>query len=64
MDLENAKPEIPNSPVVEEAQSNYSQHKENYEKLRSDVLIKMQFLDENRVSRSIFILHNRGDNYR
>lgn len=50
MDLENAKPELPQSPVAEDIQKQFSQHKELYEKLRADVAIKMQFLDENRVS--------------
>lgn len=51
MDLENSKPEIPqSSSIAEDIQKNYTQHKELYEKLRDDVAIKMQFLDENRVS--------------
>lgn len=54
MDLENAKPELPQSPVTEDVQKQYAQHKDLYEKLRADVAIKMQFLDENRV---IFILY-------
>lgn len=54
MDLENAKPELPQSPAAEDIQKQYSQHKELYEKLRADVAIKMQFLDENRVN--IFLL--------
>lgn len=51
MDLEGAKqPEPPvSTPVAEETQKNYTKHKENYDKLRSDVAVKMQFLDENRV---------------
>jgi len=35
---------------LEEAQERYATHKEKFERLRSDVSIKMQFLDENRVS--------------
>lgn len=50
MDLENAKPEMPQSPVAEEAQKNFTRQRELYEKLRGDVAIKMQFLDENRAS--------------
>jgi len=51
MDLENTKPELtPSAAALEETQRSYAQHKEQYEKLRSDVAIKMQFLDENRVS--------------
>lgn len=49
MDLELAKPD-PTSPSGEETHKNFIKHKEQYEKLRSDVTVKMQFLDENRVS--------------
>lgn len=40
-----------NGPANEEVQRNFSKHKEVYEKLRSDVTVKMQFLDENRVKK-------------
>ncbi len=50
MDLELTKPEPPTSPAGDELQKNFTKHKEQYEKLRSDVTVKMQFLDENRVS--------------
>lgn len=57
-DLEGANSTTPTSPPPpvatptngDEMQKNYTKHKENYEKLRADVAIKMQFLDENRVS--------------
>lgn len=49
MDLENTKAELPQSPLSEDIQKQYSHYKDLYEKLRSDVAIKMQFLDENRV---------------
>lgn len=49
-DLDTIKPEPVSSPAAEEAQKNFAKHKEHYEKLRSDVAVKMQFLDENRVS--------------
>lgn len=50
MDLENSKPE-PTSPTSSvESQKSFDKHKENYEKLRADITVKMQFLDENRVS--------------
>lgn len=49
MDLEMAKPDSLQSPMTEEAQRNFIKHKEQYEKLRADVVVKMQFLDENRV---------------
>jgi len=35
---------------VDDAQQNYQRHKEEFEKLRSDVIVKLKFLDENRVS--------------
>lgn len=41
------------NPMAEEAQKNYQKHKETYEKFRADVTVKMQFLDENRVSQVI-----------
>lgn len=54
MDLENSKPE-PTSPTTsEEAQRSFAKHKDNYEKLRADIAVKMQFLDENRVWIKIF----------
>lgn len=39
-----------NTVRVDDAQQNYQQHKEEFEKLRSDVIVKLKFLDENRVS--------------
>lgn len=61
MDLESTKadgtvatPTSPPPPATptngDDTQKNYTKHKESYEKLRADVAIKMQFLDENRVS--------------
>lgn len=35
---------------LEEAQQAFDAHKENFEKLRSDLTVKLKFLDENRVS--------------
>lgn len=35
---------------VEDAQKRYQAHKDKFDKLRADVMVKMQFLDENRVS--------------
>lgn len=56
MDLENSKPEAaPASPAGEEAQKSFTKHKETYEKLRADVAVKMQFLDENRVIRKYYL---------
>ena len=34
---------------LEDAQQRYQSHKEKFERLRSDVSVKMKFLDENRV---------------
>jgi hypothetical protein len=39
-----------NAARLEQAQQNYEAHKTNFERLRSDVAIKLKFLDENRVS--------------
>lgn len=39
-----------NTVRVDDAQQNYQQHKEEFEKLRSDVIVKLKFLDENRVN--------------
>lgn len=51
MDLENTKPELTQAATaLEETQRSYAHHKDLYEKLRGDVAVKMQFLDENRVS--------------
>lgn len=51
--------ELASGPANEEAQRSFSKHKEAYEKLRSDVTVKMQFLDENRVSLiGRFFVHN------
>lgn len=55
MDLESTKPDEP-ATNGEDTQRSYTRHKENYEKLRADVAVKMQFLDENRVSfRNVFV---------
>lgn len=46
-----------NTVRVDDAQQNYQQHKEEFEKLRSDVIVKLKFLDENRVS-DLFLVIN------
>lgn len=64
MDLENTKPEITQAAAsLEETQRSYAHHKDQYEKLRGDVAIKMQFLDENRVSFvcSLFYMLNKSE---
>ena len=40
---------------LEDAQQSYEIHKQNFEKLRSDVSIKLKFLEENRVNTWIYI---------
>lgn len=40
----------------DEVQKNYQKHKENFEKLRDDVSVKLKFLDENRVSSKNLLL--------
>lgn len=49
MDMENSKG-AEATVDGEETQKSFAKHKERYEKLRADVAVKMQFLDENRVS--------------
>lgn len=53
MDLESTKQEVTSPGGTDEAQKNFVKHKEQYEKLRADIIVKMQFLDENRVSINI-----------
>ncbi|XP_070498713.1 arfaptin-2 [Chironomus tepperi] len=48
-------------PANEEVQRNFSKHKESYEKLKADVMVKMQFLDENRIKvmhKQMLLFHN------
>ncbi|XP_022183627.1 arfaptin-2 [Myzus persicae] len=50
-----------NTVRVGDAQQNYQQHKEEFEKLRSDVIVKLKFLDENRVKvmhKQLLMFHN------
>lgn len=54
MDMENSKAEAAAAADDDEAQKSYTKHKECYEKLRADVAVKMQFLDENRVRPYLF----------
>lgn len=54
MDLESAKGEAAAATNGDDTQKSYTKHKESYEKLRADVAVKMQFLDENRVSSQTF----------
>lgn len=62
MDLESSKGEAP-ATNGDDTQQSYTKHKENYEKLRADVAVKMQFLDENRVSKepkSLFLAEKKN----
>lgn len=47
--MQATKSDSNNAARLEEAQASYEGHKQNFEKLRSDVSIKLKFLDENRV---------------
>lgn len=50
-----------NAARLEEAQQNYEVHKTNFERLRSDVAIKLKFLDENRIKvmhKQLLLFHN------
>ncbi|XP_017873909.1 PREDICTED: arfaptin-2 [Drosophila arizonae] len=62
MDLENSKPELTQAASsLEETQRSFAHHKDQYEKLRGDVAVKMQFLDENRIKvmhKQLILLHN------
>ncbi|XP_066999267.1 arfaptin-2 isoform X1 [Anabrus simplex] len=51
---------------LEEAQHNYDLHKTTFEKLRSDVSIKLKFLDENRIKvmhKQLLLFHNAVSAY-
>lgn len=53
--------ELASGPANEEAQRSFAKHKETYEKLRADVTVKMQFLDENRIKvmhKQLLLFHN------
>uniref|UniRef100_A0A0A9Z841 Arfaptin-2 n=1 Tax=Lygus hesperus TaxID=30085 RepID=A0A0A9Z841_LYGHE len=46
---------------LEEAQQAFDAHKENFEKLRSDLTVKLKFLDENRIKvmhKQLLLFHN------
>ncbi|XP_015598125.1 arfaptin-2 isoform X2 [Cephus cinctus] len=61
-----AKTDASSAARMEEAQSNYEQHKQNFEKLRSDVSIKLKFLDENRIKvmhKQLLLFHNAVSAY-
>ncbi|PNF34781.1 Arfaptin-2 [Cryptotermes secundus] len=55
-----------NTARLEEAQQSYELHKVNFEKLRSDVSIKLKFLDENRIKvmhKQLLLFHNAVSAY-
>ncbi|XP_012263822.2 arfaptin-2 isoform X2 [Athalia rosae] len=61
-----AKTDASSASRVEEAQASYEQHKQNFEKLRSDVSIKLKFLDENRIKvmhKQLLLFHNAVSAY-
>ena len=41
---------------LEEAHQSFERHKTTFEKLRSDLTVKLKFLDENRASTKFFYL--------
>ncbi|CAH0384863.1 unnamed protein product [Bemisia tabaci] len=50
-----------NSERLEKAQTNFERHKMDFEKLRADVVVKLKFLDENRVKvmhKQLLLFHN------
>lgn len=48
-DLESLMPKNDGTVDIEEAQKSFEVHRQNFMKLRTEVTIKMKFLDENRV---------------
>ncbi|GLH14871.1 Arfaptin-2 [Gryllus bimaculatus] len=55
-----------NTARLEEAQHHYELHKTSFEKLRSDVSIKLKFLDENRIKvmhKQLLLFHNAVSAY-
>ncbi|XP_046592819.1 arfaptin-2 isoform X2 [Neodiprion lecontei] len=61
-----AKTDASSAAKMEEAQANYEQHKQNFEKLRADVSIKLKFLDENRIKvmhKQLLLFHNAVSAY-
>lgn len=51
---------------LEEAQQNYEYHRQHFMKLRAEVVIKMKFLDENRVKvmhKQLLLFHNAVSAY-
>jgi len=47
--LQGAPRDLENKLKLEDAHQRYKVHKDKFERLRSDITIKMKFLDENRV---------------
>ncbi|XP_055601266.1 arfaptin-2 [Uranotaenia lowii] len=61
IDLANSKSNSPNNTPNDDIQVQYEKYKTSYEKLRADVAIKMQLLDENRIKvmhKQLILLHN------
>lgn len=58
--------EAANQAKLEEAQKNYNVHKAGFERLRADVVIKLKFLDENRIKvmhKQLVLFHNAVSAY-
>lgn len=53
-DLESLTTKSDGAVGLEEAQQNFELHRQHFMKLRTEVAIKMKFLDENRVRGMIF----------
>lgn len=41
------------TPKMEQSQQQFQVHREKYERMRNDVSVKLKFLEENKVSRSL-----------
>lgn len=60
-DLANSRANTNSNAADDDIQSQFEKHKSNYEKLRADVTVKMQLLDENRIKvmhKQLILLHN------
>ncbi|KAF5283410.1 hypothetical protein FQA39_LY04786 [Lamprigera yunnana] len=60
-DLESLMPKADGSVDFDEAQKSFEAHRQNFMKLRTEVTIKMKFLDENRIKvmhKQLLLFHN------
>lgn len=58
-DLESLMPKADDTVDFDEAQKSFETHRQNFLKLRTEVSIKMKFLDENRVSYIFLLMPDR-----